>query len=244
MPNGGKIVKERMDRSMPAQTILIVEDEETLADALKFNLERQGYRVVVEGDGYGALQQLDEDEPDLVVLDVMLPGLDGFEVCRRLRARSDVPVLMLTARGEEVDRVLGLEIGADDYMSKPFSLRELEARIRALLRRGVRTVQPLASSSLESGNLCVSVDARRVWLDEIEINLRPREFDLLAYLMRNKGLALSRRQLLDGGWGDDYIGDERTVDVHIRALRESIEDDPAHPARIVTVRGVGYRFEG
>lgn len=231
---------------MSDQTVLVVEDEENLADALKFNLERQGYRVLVEGDGHGALQVLDgEEDVSLIILDVMLPGLDGFEVCRRVRATSNVPILMLTARGEEVDRVLGLEIGADDYLTKPFSLRELQARIRALLRRGGMIAgEANGTGAVESGNLRVSEDARRIWLDEKEIFLRPREFDLLAFLVRNRGLALSRRQLLDGAWGSDYIGDERTVDVHVRALREAIEPDPANPERIVTVRGVGYRFEG
>ena len=234
----------RKARTMSGQTVLVVEDEENLAEALKFNLERQGYNVVVEHDGYGALRRIEADDPDLVILDVMLPGLDGFEVCRRARARSNVPIMMLTARGEEVDRVLGLEIGADDYMSKPFSLRELEARVRALLRRGMHANASPAGSVVESGNLRLSPEARRVWLNDEELSLRPREFDLLAFLIRNRGLALSRRQLLDGAWGSDYIGDERTVDVHVRALREAIEEDAANPARIVTVRGVGYRFEG
>jgi DNA-binding response OmpR family regulator len=152
--------------------------------------------------------------------------------------------MMLTARGEEVDRVLGLEIGADDYITKPFSLRELQARVRALLRRGSTEVQAPTASIVESGNLRFSPEARRAWLDERELTLRPREFDLLAFLIRNRGLALSRRQLLDGAWGSDYVGDERTVDVHVRALREAIEVDPSAPERIVTVRGVGYRFEG
>lgn len=231
--------------SMNEQTVLVVEDEENLADALKFNLERQGYHVLVAGDGHLALQTLEDEDVNLVILDVMLPGLDGFEVCRRVRSTSNVPILMLTARGEEVDRVLGLEIGADDYLTKPFSLRELQARIRALLRRGgMAMAETHEAGFVESGNLRVSEDARRIWLNEEEITLRPREFDLLAFLIRNRGLALSRRQLLDGAWGSDYIGDERTVDVHVRALREAIEPDPANPERIVTVRGVGYRFEG
>lgn len=230
--------------TMSGQTVLVVEDEENLADALKFNLERQGYNVVVEHDGYGALRRMEANDLQLVILDVMLPGLDGFEVCRRARARTNVPIMMLTARGEEVDRVLGLEIGADDYMSKPFSLRELEARVRALLRRGTHSASAPTGTVIESGNLRLSAEARRVWLNEEELPLRPREFDLLAFLIRNRGLALSRRQLLDGGWGSDYIGDERTVDVHVRALREAIEEDAANPTRIVTVRGVGYRFEG
>lgn len=230
-----------------SQHILVVEDEENLAGALQFNLERQGYGVTVTGNGYDALAALDEIHPNLVVLDVMLPGLDGFEVCRRIRLTSDVPIIMLTARGEEVDRVLGLEIGADDYLTKPFSLREFQARVRALLRRGGGATVAIPDSSgelLTSGNLKISTDARRVWRDETEVPLRPREFELLTFLMRNRGLALSRRQLLDGAWSSDFVGDERTVDVHVRALREAIEDDSRHPVRIVTVRGIGYRFEG
>jgi DNA-binding response OmpR family regulator len=180
-----------------------------------------------------------------VILDIMLPGLDGFEVCRRLRMHSNVPVMMLTARAEEVDRVLGLEIGADDYLTKPFSLREFEARVRALLRRGgPKNGSAPNPDGVVSRNVRISERARRVWRDDTELRLRPREFDLLAFLVRNRGLALSRRQILDGAWGSDFIGDERTVDVHIRALREAVEDDSAHPTRIVTVRGVGYRFEG
>jgi DNA-binding response OmpR family regulator len=227
-------------------TVLIVEDEDNLAEALSFNLTRQGYQVVTERDGYGALRRMESDDPQLVILDIMLPGLDGFEVCRRVRTRSNVPIMMLTARAEEVDRVLGLEIGADDYLTKPFSLREFEARVRALLRRGGPKNGDLSQNAegVVTGNLRVSAGARRAWRDGVELTLRPREFDLLVFLVRNRGLALSRRQILDGAWGSDYVGDERTVDVHVRALREAIEDDAANPARIVTVRGVGYRFEG
>lgn len=227
-----------------SQQILVVEDEENLAEALKFNLERQGYDVTVANNGYDALSSMESSSPSLVVLDVMLPGLDGFEVCRRIRMASNVPIMMLTARGEEVDRVLGLEIGADDYLTKPFSLREFQARVRALLRRGGNASSDTATDSVESGNLRVSMEARRVWRDDTEVPLRPREFELLSFLIRNKGLALSRRQLLDGAWGSDFVGDERTVDVHVRALREAIEADPHQPVRIVTVRGIGYRFEG
>jgi DNA-binding response OmpR family regulator len=225
------------------QHILIVEDEPTLAETLAFNLGRQGYRVSVVQDGHAAVSTAQLEQPELIVLDVMLPGLDGFEVCRRIRARSGVPILMLTARGEEVDRVLGLEIGADDYLTKPFSLRELQARVRALLRRAVphELGQPQAN---QSGDLRVAVAERRAWRNGRELQLRPREFDLLAFFVRNPSLALSRQQLLDGAWGSDFFGDERTVDVHVRALREAIEDDPQHPSRIVTVRGVGYRFVG
>ncbi len=229
---------------MADESIIVVEDEPALAEALRFNLERQGYRVTVAHDGHLAVREIERAGPDLVVLDVMLPGLDGFEVCRRVRMRSDVPILMLTARGEEVDRVLGLEIGADDYLTKPFSLREFQARVRALLRRSTRS-EPVDRSELQqAGNLRISAGERRAWIDDAEIHLRPREFDLLAYLVRNQSLALSRQQILDGAWGSDFAGDERTVDVHVKALRDLVEDDPRHPTRIVTVRGVGYRFEG
>jgi DNA-binding response OmpR family regulator len=229
---------------MAEASMIVVEDEPALADALRFNLERQGYRVTVINDGHEAVREIARAQPDLVILDVMLPGLDGFEVCRRVRLHSTVPILMLTARAEEVDRVLGLEIGADDYLTKPFSLRELQARVRALLRRS-KTQQPLErGEERQAGNLRVSDAERRVWLDERELHLRPREFDLLSFLVRNQSLALSRQQILDGAWERNFAGDERTVDVHVKALRDLIEVDPRLPTRIVTVRGVGYRFEG
>lgn len=228
---------------MSDESILVVEDEPELAEALRFNLERQGYRVVVLHDGFEAVREIDRRPPDLLVLDVMLPGLDGFEVCRRVRLHSNVPILMLTARGEEVDRVLGLEIGADDYLTKPFSLREFQARVRALLRRSGGGEPIDRREERQFGNLRVSRGERRVWLSDREIHLRPREFDLLAFLIHNPSLALSRQQILDGAWGTEFEGDERTVDVHIKSLRELIEEDPRHPTRIVTVRGIGYRFE-
>jgi DNA-binding response OmpR family regulator len=225
-------------------SIYVVEDDTVLADAVRFNLERQGYRVAILHDGHEAVRAIEQGNPDLVILDVMLPGLDGFEVCRRVRRHSTMPILMLTARGEEIDRVMGLEIGADDYLTKPFSLRELQARVRALLRRS--TIRPAADRILPSqtGNLRVSPGERRAWIGDHELQLRPREFDLLAYLVQNQSLALTRQQILDGAWGSDFVGDERTVDVHVKALRDLIEEDPRHPSRIVTVRGVGYRFEG
>jgi len=230
------------NRAPNERTILVVEDERALADALKLNLERQGFRTLLEHDGQAAVSAAERHNPDLIVLDVMLPGLDGFEVCRRIRLRSRVPVMMLTARGEEIDRVLGLEIGADDYLTKPFGLREFLARVRALLRRS-QPDESIPPSEL-AGNLRLSAGERRIWRGDTELALRPREFDLLAFLLRNSSLALSRQQILDGAWGSDFVGDERTVDVHVRALREAIEDDPAHPVRIVTVRGIGYRFVG
>lgn len=223
--------------------ILIVEDEATLAEMLAFNLQRQGFAVRVVGEGYAAVREAQAWEPNLILLDVMLPGLDGFEVCRRVRASSRVPILMLTARGEEIDRVMGLEIGADDYLTKPFGLRELLARVRALLRRA-HDPGGINGAITESNDLRVSTSERRVWKAGVELVLRPQEYALLTFLIANRGLALTRRQILDGGWGTEFTGDERTVDVHIRALREMIEDDPANPTRISTVRGIGYRFEG
>jgi len=232
-------------RGTSEQSILVVEDERPLADALRFNLERQGYSVHGVDNGYDAVEFAMSNDIDLIVLDVMLPGIDGLEVCRRIRARSSVPILMLTARGEEIDRVLGLEIGADDYLTKPFSLRELIARVRALLRRsGQPPVARAATVARESGDLKLSPSERRAWKGQQELILRPREFELLAFLMHNHGLALTRQQILDGAWGSEFSGDERTVDVHVRGLRELIEHDSRRPARIVTVRGVGYRFEG
>ncbi len=228
---------------MSQQRILVVEDEAELAEALKFNLDRQGYETVVVGNGYDAVETVALGGIDLVVLDLMLPGLDGFEVCRRVRQHSNVPILMLTARADEVDRVIGLEIGADDYLTKPFSLRELLARVRALLRRASGE-RPLPSAVVSAGEVRVSEDERRAWRDGRELSLRPREFELLSFLLRNRRIALTRQQILDGAWGHDFAGDERTVDVHVRALREQIEDDPARPSRIVTVRGIGYRYDG
>ncbi len=223
-------------------TVLLVEDEQTLSETLRYNLEREGYGVFVAGDGVQGLELARRERPDLVILDVMLPRLDGFSVCRILRQESDVPILMLTARQDEVDRIAGLELGADDYVSKPFSLGELLARVRAIMRRTDR--QPVASREvLDAGSLRVDTGSRRAWRDDAEINLSQKEFDLLACLIRNRGMALSRDVLLERVWGYDFLGDSRTVDVHIRWLREKIEPDPGRPTYIQTVRGVGYRFE-
>ncbi len=235
-------------------TILVVDDEMPFLESLRFSLERQGYRVLTATDGQMGLRVARAEKPDLIILDVMLPGMDGFKVCRELRRESDVPVIMLTARDDETDKVVGLELGADDYVTKPFGLRELLARVRAVLRRreaGDAEPAPVANSAtiprtegLPSGNLTVLPQERRVMLNGTEVPLRPREFDLLTYLVRNRGIALSRQQLLDNVWGVDYYGDPRTVDVHMRQLREKVEEDPANPTRLVTVRGYGYRFEG
>jgi DNA-binding response OmpR family regulator len=223
-------------------TILLVEDETTLAETLRYNLEREGYEVIAVGDGVLALERARQDQPDLVILDVMLPRLDGFSVCRILRQESDIPVIMLTARQDEIDRIAGLELGADDYIGKPFSLGELLARVRAILRRTDR--RPSNNRQvLEAGSLRIDTGSRRAWVDGAEIALSQKEFDLLVYLVRNHGIALSRDVLLERVWGYDFIGDSRTVDVHIRWLREKIEPEPGKPLSIQTVRGVGYRFE-
>lgn len=241
-------------------TVLVVDDEMAFLESLRFTLEKAGYRVLTAADGTTGLQLARAESPDLVILDVMLPGMDGFTVCRELRRESDVPVIMLTARDDETDKVVGLELGADDYVTKPFGLRELMARVRAVLRRRegggdvaetpaaptapTVTTHPPRTEGIMSGNLHVLPQERRVLLGGAEVSLRPREFDLLTYLVRNRGIALSREQLLDNVWGMDYYGDPRTVDVHMRQLREKVETDPGNPTRFVTVRGYGYRFEG
>ncbi|MDZ4719606.1 MAG: response regulator transcription factor [Roseiflexaceae bacterium] len=223
-------------------TILLVEDEITLAETLRYNLEREGYTVLIANDGVVGLERARRDQPDLVILDIMLPRLDGFSVCRILRQESGMPILMLTARQDEVDRIAGLELGADDYVSKPFSLGELLARVRAILRRTDR--QPAGGREiLDAGALRVDTGSRRAWRDGGEIALSQKEFDLLTCLIRNRGMALSRDVLLERVWGYDFLGDSRTVDVHIRWLREKVEPDPGKPIYIQTVRGVGYRFE-
>lgn len=220
--------------------ILLVEDETTLAETLAYNLRREGYEVILAADGEAGLERARAESPDLIILDIMLPGLDGLSVCRILRREMDTPIIILTARGTEVDKIIGLETGADDYVVKPFGLGEFLARVRAVLRR----VPSPRRDELASGDLVLDLAARRVTKGGVELKLSHKEFDLLAELMRNRGAVLSRDLLLTQVWGYDYFGDSRTVDVHIRWLREKIEDDPSNPQRIVTVRGVGYRFEG
>jgi DNA-binding response OmpR family regulator len=233
-----------------AETILIVEDEAGLREALAYNLRREGYAVTAMEDGSSAITSTQSAMPDLVILDLMLPGIDGFEVCRVLRKQSNVPILMLTARTEEIDRVVGLEVGADDYLTKPFSMRELMARVKALLRR-VRMIREetraeavSAAGVMTFGELAIDEGRREASLGGKVLPLKPREFDLLIFLARHKGQVLSRELLLQRVWGWDFTGDSRTVDVHVRWLREKLEADPAHPSRIITVRGAGYRFEG
>ncbi len=223
-------------------SILVVDDEPVIMESLAYSLRREGYEVSVSPNGLEALELFDKIHPDLVVLDIMLPGIDGLEVCRRLRSRSAVPIIMLTARGDEVDRILGLEIGADDYLPKPFSFRELLARIRSLVRRVVLDTQSDAQGILKIGDLVLDPTARRVQKKQQDMQLSAREFDLLDFLMRQAGRACSRQELLNRVWGEDWSGDPRTLEVHIRWLRLKVEDDPTNPVYIQTVRGYGYRF--
>jgi len=222
--------------------ILIVEDDTTVRDTLALNLRAEGYEIATAADGEAGLGAARSGKPDLVVLDVMLPKLDGLTVCRILRRESTVPIILLTARGTETDKIIGLETGADDYIVKPFSLGEFLARARAALRRG--QTNAALSKELISGNLRLDLQGRRAFLEQAELALTPREFDLLAALMRNQGVVLTRELLLASVWGDHYPGETRTVDVHVSWLRKKIETDAASPTRIATVRGVGYRFEG
>jgi DNA-binding response OmpR family regulator len=233
-----------------SETILVVEDEPTLQETLAYNLTKQGYQVTIAGDGQAAIQLARENYPDLIVLDIMLPVLDGFEVCRIIRQEMNVPIIMLTARDEEVDRVIGLEVGADDYITKPFSMREFLARIKAHLRR-VRLIREeidndpvIPKEILRFRAITIDLNRREVQLDGRPVSTKPKEFDLLLFLARHKGQALSRELLLERVWGWDFGGGTRTVDVHIHWLREKIEDNPAEPIHIITVRGAGYRFEG
>lgn len=223
------------------ERILLVEDEKTLAKALKFNLEKEGFRVEVAFDGEEALNAMSGEEPDLVILDLMLPKIDGYEVCRSIRRSSDVPIIMLTARDEDIDKILGLELGADDYMTKPFNTRELLARIKAILRRTVQQAAA-ARSFIKVGDLQIDVIKRKVTVKGREVALTSREYNLLSLLASNPGKVYSREELLEEIWGDDYSGDVRTVDVHIRHLREKIEEFPAEPNIILTVWGAGYKF--
>lgn len=230
--------------------ILVVEDEPALLEALTYNLTRQGYLVEKASDGQSAVNSAREYLPDLIVLDIMLPVMDGFEVCRIIRQEMNVPILMLTARDDEIDRVVGLEVGADDYMIKPFSMREFLARVKAQLRR-VRLTREEADSSavtsreiLRFNNLTIDLSRREVKLGEGLVVMKPKEFDLLTFLGRHLGHVLSRDLILERVWGWGFSGGSRTVDVHVRWIREKIEEDPANPVRIVTVRGSGYRFEG
>lgn len=226
-------------------TILIVEDEENLSDPLAFLLGKEGFETKIAADGPTALQLFDSEDIDLVLLDLMLPGMSGTEVCRKLRAESSVPIIMVTARDSEIDKVVGLELGADDYVTKPYSTRELVARIRAVLRRGpeAESVEEADDQLLKGGRVVMDIDRHTVLVDGQPVPMPLKEFDLLEYLMRNAGRVLTRGQLIDRIWGADYVGDTKTLDVHVKRLRSKIEAEPKRPTQLVTVRGLGYKFE-
>jgi len=231
--------------------VLVVEDEPALRETLAYNLVKQGYEVLTASDGYQAIALARQERPALLILDLMLPGVDGFEVCRILRQEMSAPILMLTARADEVDKVVGLEVGADDYMTKPFSMRELMARVRALLRRERLIREEIAAQDdgavgkpLTFDNLTIDESRHELRKDGQVVPLRPKEYELLHFLARQRGIVVSRDLILERVWGWDFDGGSRTVDVHVRWLREKIEQDPGRPTRIVTVRGIGYRFEG
>ncbi|PKN99053.1 MAG: DNA-binding response regulator [Chloroflexi bacterium HGW-Chloroflexi-4] len=232
--------------------ILVVEDEKALRETLEYNLSNEGYEVDTSADGLDAFQKAHNGNYNLILLDIMLPGMDGFEICRKIRAEKNTPILMLTARDDEIDRIVGLEVGADDYMSKPFSMRELLARVKAMLRR-VRLMQEESTPALVEtaskevltfDDLVIDSIRREVRVKNVNLELKPKEFELLHYLAINRGRALSRDKILEDVWGWDYMGESRTVDVHMRWLRQKIEIDPGQPNRLITVRGAGYRFEG
>lgn len=236
------------DAKLDRKTILVVEDEDNLLEPLRYNLEREGYRVVTASDGGEGLESARQESPDLVILDIMLPTMDGIQVCRILRSESAVPILMLTAKGEELDKVLGLEMGADDYMTKPFSMRELMARVKAMLRRSELGLDASDGRSrngvVTSGDLRIEADARQAFLGGVAIGLKPKEFDLLALFAGNPGKAFTRDDILERIWGGKDNIDRRTVDVHVRWIRQKLGEGDGVPRRIITVRGHGYRFEG
>ncbi len=234
---------------MAGNKILVVEDDGTLRAMLEYNLNKEGYKVVACADGLDAVEKARREKPEIIVLDLMLPKLDGLEVCRILRKEMSVPILMLTARADEIDKILGLEVGADDYMTKPFSMRELMARVRAMLRR-IKMINETAvvetkeaSTSISAGDIEIDVSRHLVNVAAKPVNLNPKEFDLLVFLLKNKSQVFNRDTLLEKVWGYDFAGDTRTVDVHMRWLREKIESNPEKPAHLVTIRGVGYKFE-
>ena len=232
--------------TMPETTVLVVEDEDSFIDALTVGLKREGFRVHLARDGAEALEVFDAVQPDLVLLDVMLPKLSGIDVCRELRTRTKVPIIMVTAKGSEIDTVVGLEVGADDYVTKPYRLRELVARMRAVMRRAPLVESlPLNSSggSIDVGDVSVDPERHEVSIRGEPVNLPLKEFELLTLLVDNAGLVLSRDTLIDRIWGLDYVGDTKTLDVHIKRLRSKVEEDPSAPTRIVTIRGLGYKFE-
>jgi two-component system response regulator RegX3 len=226
--------------------VLVVEDEPSFVEALTIGLTREGFRVVSVTDGFEAVQRFDDVQPDIVLLDVMLPRLSGIDVCRQLRKRSQVPIIMVTAKGAEIDTVVGLEVGADDYITKPYRMREVVARMRAVLRRSPAdsaVAKQLAPGSLAVGDVVLDPDEHRVTIDGDEVPLPLKEFELLHILLANAGRVLPRETLIDRVWGSDYVGDTKTLDVHIKRLRAKVEPDPTNPTRILTYRGLGYKFD-
>jgi two-component system, OmpR family, response regulator RegX3 len=228
--------------------VLVVEDEVSFADALTVGLEREGFRVTTVADGAEALRRFEREAPDLVLLDVMLPGVSGLDVCREIRSQSAVPIIMVTAKGEELDTVLGLEIGADDYVTKPYRLRELVARMRSVLRRAEQRDEAIESPTdrdgpLRVGDVTLDPERHEVTVRGTEVSLPLKEFELLELLLANAGRVLTRDTLIDRIWGSDYVGDTKTLDVHVKRLRSKVEDDPKAPSRIVTIRGLGYKYE-
>jgi two-component system response regulator RegX3 len=226
------------------ERILLVEDEAALADTVRYNLEREGFSVTVAGDGRRALEIFGNEPHALVILDLMLPGMSGFDVCRSLRQRSDVPIIMVTAKDSEVDKVTGLELGADDYVTKPFSVRELVSRVRANLRRTAKAPTGPEGGVLEGPGIVLDLDRHEAAVDGRSLVLPPKEFELLVALLRRRGRLVTREQLIDEVWGSDYVGDTKTLDVHVKRLRQKIEPDPRRPSRILTVRGFGYKLAG
>jgi two-component system OmpR family response regulator len=227
-----------------ADEVFIVEDDANLLETIKYNLHKEGYDVIAASNGEQALAVVGREKPDLLILDIMLPKMNGFEVCRILRKEMTIPILMLTAKSNETDKVVGLEIGADDYMTKPFSMRELLARVRAILRRVKMFEAPKGQAVIKIDEMEVDTNRHLVSLSGKVLELSPKEFDLLAFLAKNKGLVFNREQLLEKVWGYDFAGDTRTIDVHIRWLRQKIEADPGHPQYLITVHGTGYKLEG
>jgi two-component system, OmpR family, response regulator len=223
--------------------IMVVEDDINLLETVKYNLIKEGYAVVTASDGIQALETARREKPDLLILDVMLPGIDGFEICRILRHEMTIPIIMLTARVEETDKIFGLEVGADDYVTKPFSVRELMARVHAMLRRQQMAESTPIPANIMLGDIHINTARHIITRNDNTLELSPKEFDLLVFLAVNKGIVFSREQLLEKVWGYEFAGDTRTVDVHVRWLRQKIEPDPSNPSRLVTVRGAGYKLE-
>jgi two-component system, OmpR family, response regulator RegX3 len=231
--------------TMPETSVLLVEDEDSFIDALSVGLKKEGFRITVARDGAQALELFDYAQPDLVLLDVMLPKVSGIDVCREIRSRSRVPIIMVTAKGSEVDTVVGLEVGADDYITKPYRLRELVARMRAVLRRTPPeiAVEPTSNDAIAVGDVTLDPERHEVLIRGDQVNLPLKEFELLTLLLENAGRVLTRDTLIYRVWGADYVGDTKTLDVHIKRLRSKVEDDPRDPTRIVTIRGLGYKYE-